>query len=188
VVRPGFNRKGLSDPSWLANHKTLSEEEKKMSANLVSPNDRAYEILKNFRATDPEILGCALCSADGYPIASELPSSIDEARVAALAAATHWMGQQVTQDMSQGPLRRVFVEGELGDVIVTSAGPESLVSAIVNKDANLGVVCMEMQNVIEELNEPQTLPTIPAGNQLPVTAGVPLQMLNNELDRIPVGG
>ncbi len=46
-----------------------------------------HQVLRNFQATTPGVMGCAISSPDGYPIASELPGSIKEDRVAALTAA-----------------------------------------------------------------------------------------------------
>jgi predicted regulator of Ras-like GTPase activity (Roadblock/LC7/MglB family) len=109
------------------------------------------EMLRNFQTATPGVLGCGIISADGFTIASELPDSIEEQRVAAMAAAMHALGEQTTQEFSQGTLQRVYVEGERGHVIVMSAGPESLLSAVVRKDAKLGLVFLQMQRAVENI-------------------------------------
>jgi predicted regulator of Ras-like GTPase activity (Roadblock/LC7/MglB family) len=116
-------------------------------------SDRKVEILRNFKASTPGVLGCALSSVDGYTITSEIASSLKDERVAALAAALNWVGQQTAQDLVQGPLVRVYVEGEYGDVIVTGAGPDTLLSAIVEKDTKFGLLCFQMQRAAKELTE-----------------------------------
>lgn len=109
------------------------------------------EVLRNFQTTTPGVMGCSVISADGFTIASELPTSIEEQRVAAMAAAMLALGQQTTHEFSQGTLQRVFIEGERGHVVVISAGKESLLSAVVGKDAKLGLVFMQMQRAAEHI-------------------------------------
>jgi predicted regulator of Ras-like GTPase activity (Roadblock/LC7/MglB family) len=44
---------------------------------------------------------------------------------------------------------RVFVEGDDGYTIVTSAGPEAVMAAIANKDAKLGLIFLQMGRTAE---------------------------------------
>lgn len=148
-----------------------------------------HQVLRNFQATTPGVMGCAISSADGYPIASELPNSIKEDRVAALAAAAHWVGQQTTQELVQGPLRRVFLEGEYSDLVVTSAGPESLLSAIVDKDAKYGLVCFQMERAAKELSKITTWQRIDIVDPVPVIAGTEFKKApDGELNQFAVEG
>ena len=118
------------------------------NATLVSTLTQA---LRQFQANTPGVMGCGVISADGFTIASELPSSIEEQRVAAMAAAMLALGQQTTHELSQGTFQRVFVEGERGHVIVISAGTDSLLSAVVRKDAKLGLIFLQMQRAAETI-------------------------------------
>lgn len=111
------------------------------------------EVLQNFQSTTPGVMGCGVISADGFTIASELPTSIEEQRVAAMAAAMLALGQQTTLEFSQGALKRVFIEGESGHVIVISAGGDSLLSAVVGKDAKLGLIFMQMQRAADSIRQ-----------------------------------
>src|SRR5574341_639554 len=116
------------------------------NGNLVAT---LTEVLRNFQTTTPGVMGCGVVSADGFTIASELPASIEEQRVAAMAAAMLALGEQTTDEFAQGPLERIFIEGKYGHIIVINAGPESLLSAVVRKDAKLGLVFLQMQRAAE---------------------------------------
>lgn len=147
------------------------------------------QVLKNFKATTPGVLGCTVSTTDGYLVASELARSIKDERVAVLAAALIWVGQQTTQDLVQGPLQRVYIEGEFSDVIVMGAGPESLLCALVSKDAKFGLVCFQMQRVAKELTEIALEQTIFDSNSTPLISGVDFAgAASQELDRLTVGG
>ncbi len=111
------------------------------------------QILRKLQAGTPGVLGSGVISADGFAIASDLPNTIEEQRVAAMAAAMLALGDQTTHEFEQGSLQRVFVEGETGHVLVVSAGPDALLSVIARKDAKLGLVFLQMQRAAEEIRQ-----------------------------------
>jgi predicted regulator of Ras-like GTPase activity (Roadblock/LC7/MglB family) len=109
------------------------------------------QVLRRFQASTPGIVGSAVVSADGFTIACELPTTIEEERNAAMAAALLALGQQTTHEFERGSLRRVFVEGDGGHVIVVSAGPEALLSAVARPDTKLGLVFLQMSRAAEDI-------------------------------------
>ncbi len=111
------------------------------------------QVLRKLQAGTPGVLGSGVISADGFAIASDLPNTIEEQRVAAMAAAMLALGDQTTHEFEQGSLQRVFVEGETGHVLVVSAGPDALLSVIARKDAKLGLVFLQMQRAAEEIRQ-----------------------------------
>ncbi len=120
------------------------------------PNDgdlvgNLTDVLRRFQTTTPGVVGCAVISADGFTIASELPTTIEEERNAAMAAALLALGQQATQEFERGSLRRIFIEGETGHIIVVNAGPEALLSAVAQRDAKLGLVFLQMTRAAENI-------------------------------------
>ncbi len=115
--------------------------------------DLLNEVLRNFHTTTPGVIGCGIISADGFTIASDLPISIEEQQVAAMAAAMLALGEQTTHEFDQGSLQRIFVEGQSGHVIMMSAGPDALLSVIARKDAKLGLVFLQMQRAVESIRQ-----------------------------------
>lgn len=107
------------------------------------------ELLRGFQASTPGVLGAAVISSDGFAIASELPQSVEERRVAAMAAAMLALGEQTTNEFEHGRLERVFVEGADGYTIVMSAGPEAVLSVVARKDAKMGLVFLQMERTAE---------------------------------------
>ena len=103
------------------------------------------DLLRNLQTSTPGILGAGIISADGFAIASELPHSVEENRVAAMAAAMLALGEQTTIEFEHGGLRHVFIEGETGTTIIMSAGTDAVLSAVARKDAKLGLVFLQME-------------------------------------------
>lgn len=110
-------------------------------------------VLRGFQAAAPGVMGSAVVSIDGFAIASELPGSVEERRVSAMAAAMLALGEQTANEFEHGTLARVFVEGADGYTIVTSAGPEAVLAAIAGKDAKLGLIFLQMGRTATSVKE-----------------------------------
>jgi predicted regulator of Ras-like GTPase activity (Roadblock/LC7/MglB family) len=108
-------------------------------------------VLRGFQAAAPGVMGSAVVSVDGFAIASELPGSVEERRVSAMAAAMLALGEQTASEFEHGGLERVFVEGADGYTIVTSAGPEAVLAAIASRDAKLGLIFLQMGRTAESV-------------------------------------
>ena len=121
-----------------------------MAGDLIT---QLQDILRNFQVTTPGVLGAGVISADGFAIASELPQSVEERRVAAMAAAMLALGEQTTQEFEHGNLERVFVEGKDGTTIIMSASPEAVLCAVTRKDARLGLVFLQMDRAAANIRK-----------------------------------
>lgn len=118
----------------------------------MTPKDvssRLKKLLETLQASTPGLLGSGVISMDGFAIASELPQSVEECRVAAMSAAILALGEQTTAEFEHGKLTRVFVEGETGTTIIMRAGPEVVLSVVAGKDAKLGLVFLQMERTAE---------------------------------------
>lgn len=115
------------------------------------------KILRTFQMTTPGVLGAGIISVDGFAIATELPASVEERRVAAMAAALLALGAQTTDELAQGALERVFIEGAQGYTIIMSAGPDAVLSAVARKDAKLGLVFLQMERAARATRQAMAL-------------------------------
>lgn len=111
------------------------------------------DLLRTLQASTPGVVGAGVISADGFAIASELPQSVEERRVAAMAAAMLALGEQTTVEFEHGKLNRVFVEGANGTTIIMSAGPEAVLSVVARKDAKLGLVFLQMERAADAVRK-----------------------------------
>ncbi len=123
--------------------------EKRMSSRLETIN----EVLNDLRRASPDIEACAVVSVDGLPIASVLPPNVDEAKVAAMAAAIQGVADRVSKELNVGVLRQVYIEGENGGVLVMNASPDAALVVVVRKGARLGLILYEVRRAAERLAE-----------------------------------
>ena len=102
--------------------------------------DRALHALLS---QTPEIEAAAVVSFDGLPMASALPASMDEDRVAAMSAALLSLGERAAQGLGRGELSQVYVEGDDGTVFLVSADDEAVLVAVAAKGAKVGLMLFE---------------------------------------------
>ena len=93
----------------------------------------------------PEIEAAAVVSFDGLPMASALPQSMDEDRVAAMSAALLSLGERAAQGLGRGELSQVYIEGDSGTVFLVSADDEAVLVAVAAKGAKVGMMLYEVR-------------------------------------------
>ncbi|MGI8775251.1 MAG: roadblock/LC7 domain-containing protein [Actinomycetota bacterium] len=117
----------------------------------MSKADKLAQALDALLEASPEIEASAVVSSDGLPMASALPSHVQEDRLAAMSAALLTLGDRAAEGLGKGSLAQVFVEGENGHVILMSAGPDAVLVGVVSKGSKIGLVLYEMRRSAERV-------------------------------------
>jgi predicted regulator of Ras-like GTPase activity (Roadblock/LC7/MglB family) len=112
------------------------------STSRASRLDRA---LADLLAQAPEVEAAAVVSFDGLPMASALPATMDEDRVAAMSAALLSLGERAAEGLGRGSLNQVYIEGEHGTVFLVSADDEAVLVAVAAKAAKVGMMLYEVR-------------------------------------------
>lgn len=110
-----------------------------------SRSDRLDRAIHGLLSQTPEIEAAAVVSFDGLPMASALPPSMDEDRVAAMSAALLSLGERAAQGLGRGELSQVYIEGETGTVFLVSADNEAVLVAVAAKGAKAGMMMYEVR-------------------------------------------
>ena len=118
-----------------------------------SRTDRMEDELRELQHSSPNIEGAAVVSIDGLPLASLLPSGIEEERVAAMSAAMLSLGDRIANELGRGSLDQVYIRGERGYAILMEVGEDAVLTALARKDAKLGLVFLDMRRCVEELQK-----------------------------------
>ena len=100
-------------------------------------------------AQAPEVEAAAVVSFDGLPMASALPATMDEDRVAAMSAALLSLGERAAEGLGRGGLNQVYIEGEHGTVFLVSADDEAVLVAVAAKGAKVGMMLYEVRRAAE---------------------------------------
>ena len=113
--------------------------------HVGSRSDRLDRAIHGLLAQTPEIEAAAVVSFDGLPMASALPPSMDEDRVAAMSAALLSLGERAAQGLGRGELSQVYIEGDAGTVFLVSADDEAVLVAVAAKGAKVGMMLYEVR-------------------------------------------
>jgi uncharacterized protein len=145
---------------------------------MSDPSSRANRLdraIADLLAQAPEVEAAAVVSFDGLPMASALPVTMDEDRVAAMSAALLSLGERAAEGLGRGSLSQVYIEGEHGTVFLCSADDEAVLVAVASKGAKVGMMLYEVRRaaavVAEVLRTEQVQPTAPVQ---PVVATQPV--------------
>ncbi|HVE73553.1 MAG TPA: roadblock/LC7 domain-containing protein [Mycobacteriales bacterium] len=150
-----------------------------------SRSDRMDRAIHALLSQTPELEAAAVVSFDGLPMASALPPSMDEDRVAAMSAALLSLGERAAQGLGRGELSQVYIEGETGTVFLVSAENEAVLVAVAAQGAKLGMMLYEVRRtaalvaeILGESEEPlirsaEAAPAPPAPAAAPASTGIP---------------
>ena len=116
-----------------------------MAERTESRAVRLDRAIRDLLTQTAEIEAAAVVSFDGLPMASALPSGMDEDRVAAMSAALLSLGERATVGLGRGELNQVFIEGEDGTVFLVSADNEAVLVAVAAKGAKTGMMLYEVK-------------------------------------------
>lgn len=142
--------------------------------NAGSRSDRLDRAIHGLLAQTPEIEAAAVVSFDGLPMASALPPSMDEDRVAAMSAALLSLGERAAQGLGRGELSQVYIEGDAGTVFLISAEDEAVLVAVAAKGAKVGMMLYEVRraaavvaDVLRAIDPINVEPPTPAAEPAP---------------------
>lgn len=111
----------------------------------VSRSRRLDRAIADLLAQAPEVEAAAVVSFDGLPMASALPATMNEDRVAAMSAALLSLGERAAEGLGRGALSQVYIEGEQGTVFLISADDEAVLVAVASPGAKAGMMLYEVR-------------------------------------------
>ena len=110
-------------------------------------------ILSELNGTSADIQASATISTDGLVMASILSSDMDEDRVGAMAAAMLSLGERTLQELGRGDLEQVLVKGAQGYVLMTHAGPNTVVTVVTTASAKLGLIFLDVKRAADAISK-----------------------------------
>ncbi|KKW69359.1 hypothetical protein AAV94_00290 [Lampropedia cohaerens] len=113
--------------------------------------DLLESTLKELNGSTADIEASALISVDGLLITSAMPQGMDEDRVGAMSAAILSMGERASRELARGVLERVLIQGANGCIIMTSAGPEAVLTVTARANAKLGLLFLDIKRAAQTL-------------------------------------
>ncbi len=108
-------------------------------------------LLRQMESTTPGIEASAIVTAQGLPIVAAMPQTVNEAIVAAMTAALLGVAERALTEIPRGQLQQITVEAENGYIILKGAGPNAILTTLVKKSANLGMIFLVMKRFSSQI-------------------------------------
>lgn len=110
-------------------------------------------ILSELNGMSADIEASAIISTDGLIISALLPSSMDEDRVGAMAAAMLSLGERTAEELGRGELEQVLIKGNNGYVMMLHAGRETVLSVVAKSSAKLGLIFLDAKRAADAIKK-----------------------------------
>lgn len=107
--------------------------------------------LRDLQASSPDVEASAVVSVDGLTMASALPQTVEEDRVAAMSAAMLSLGERIATELGRGNLDQVYIRGKHGFVILMAVGSEAVLTVLARQEAKLGLLFLDMRRTTDDL-------------------------------------
>jgi predicted regulator of Ras-like GTPase activity (Roadblock/LC7/MglB family) len=121
--------------------------------NESSLKDKLSKILRDLGTATQGIDGATLVRRDGLIVSDWSLNLSDGSIAAAMSAALLNIGANVVNQLELGDLRRVVVSGAIGDIVLTKAADEMILSVITKKGASLGMTFLELNRTRERITQ-----------------------------------
>lgn len=108
-------------------------------------------LLRQMENTTPGIEASAIVTAQGLPIVAAMPQTVNEAIVAAMTAALLGVAERALTEIPRGQLQQITVEADNGYIILKGAGPNAILTTLVKKSANLGMIFLVMKRFSSQI-------------------------------------
>jgi uncharacterized protein len=113
--------------------------------------EKLNSVLQNFVTSTSDVQGAAIVTPDGLPLATSLPGSMDEERVAAMSAAMLSLGERIGNELARGGIDRIYVEGAQGYGVLTSCGEDAVFLVLASQNAKQGLLLLEIKRALSEI-------------------------------------
>ena len=108
------------------------------------------DLLKDIMDNIEGVKAAQLTADTGQPLASILPSSADDMRLAAMTAALCSLSERAIGEMGLGEFEQSYIKGSKGYLLILHAGEDRVLSVSTTKDVKLAPILYKHYKQIEE--------------------------------------
>lgn len=113
---------------------------------------RLKDLLRSLSHRSP-ILGAAIFSVEGLPFVSYFTSGVEEVAVAAMVASIQAVGEQTVNELKQGELQSIIIQGTRGTTLTVSIPQGYLLTVTAPENAKLGLIFNDAKQCAREIDK-----------------------------------
>src|SRR5687767_2625921 len=119
--------------------------------DMSTKSEKISEVLRGLRVSAPEVIGACGVSADGFIVASVVPSEIDEDLIGGMAASLLGVGERIAADLMRSQMEQTYVRSPRGYIIVHAVSGDAALVLLVTREAKLGLIFLELKRTTADL-------------------------------------
>ena len=108
--------------------------------------------LRRLSETNQDIVGAAIVSNEGLMLGGEIPGNMDKDLVSAAFAALVSIAERASQQVELGNLTQLIMLSKNGGALIYPGKKSSLV-LLMRPDANLGLILIDVADVVREIQD-----------------------------------
>lgn len=134
-------------------HSPLFEQETKPMA-MKKKSELLADALAELLQGSSDIEGAAIVGVDGLVYSANVPhKGLDENMVGATSAAILGLSKRSANQLKRGNFNQTLIQGDEGNIIVSSLDDQTLFVGLTPKNVNLGMAFAEMRTMTARLRE-----------------------------------
>jgi len=111
------------------------------------------ELLKDIMDNVEGVKAAQLTADTGQPLASILPSTTDDMRLAAMTAALCSLSERAIGEMGLGDFEQSYIQAKKGYLLILHAGEDQVLTVSTTKDVKLAPILYKHYKRLEEGDE-----------------------------------
>jgi predicted regulator of Ras-like GTPase activity (Roadblock/LC7/MglB family) len=111
------------------------------------------ELLKDIMDNVEGVKAAQLTADTGQPLASILPSTVDDMRLAAMTAALCSLSERAIGEMGLGEFEQSYIQAKKGYLLILHAGEDQVLTVSTTKDVKLAPILYKHYKRLEEGDE-----------------------------------
>lgn len=97
------------------------------------------------------VQGSLVAAKDGLVIVADVGNDLDENVIGAIGSSVLGALLGALKRMNMGQFSRFIVTGREGKIVIANSGEKALLIVLLDKDANIGLVSVEIREALQEI-------------------------------------
>jgi len=117
---------------------------------VASAEDEAQKVLNELCTNVSKVEAALVATAEGLPIAAELPSDVDDLLIGAMTAAVLSASGRASEELQKGKLDTITIQSEEGMILMKGL-ENGVLTVLAKADVNIGLALLYMEKACEQL-------------------------------------
>jgi len=117
---------------------------------VASAEDEARKVLSEICENVTKVEAALVATAEGLPIAAELPGKVDDLLIGAMTAAVLASSARASEELQKGQLDTILIQSKEGMIFIKGL-ENGVLTVLAKADVNVGLVLLFMDKACKQI-------------------------------------